>query len=60
MYVESTDTIKDTHDTCILDDDGFWCSTKVDEYGYHFAGTNNWGICSPGCPLPLTNAGEFD
>ena len=57
VYLESTDTIKDTHDTCILDDDGFWCSTKVDEHGYHFAGSNNWGTCSPDCPMPLTNAG---
>ena len=25
-----------------------WCSTKVNESGYHVGG--EWGYCSPGCP----------
>ena len=26
----------------------YWCSTKVDSYGYHVEG--NWGSCDSGCP----------
>ena len=29
-----------------------WCSTKVDEAGYHIGGEGNWGNCDETCPLP--------
>ena len=38
------------HKECIKDEDGFWCSTKVDGDGYHMADSKSWGICGPGCP----------
>ena len=60
VYLESSDTIKDTHDACIQDDSGVWCSTKVDEEGYHFAGSNNWGTCTPECPVFHTKTGEMN
>ena len=30
-----------------------WCSTKVNEGGYHIQGEGNWGNCDETCPLPL-------
>ena len=46
------DSTKDVHNQCIKDEDedSFWCSTKVDEEGYHIADSNLWGTCGPGCP----------
>ena len=41
-------------DKCIWqrgDNNGAWCSTKTDEDGYHAGGENNWGYCSPECPI---------
>ena len=29
-----------------------WCSTKIDETGYHIGGEGNWGNCDETCPLP--------
>ena len=29
-----------------------WCSTKVNEGGYHIQGEGNWGNCDETCPLP--------
>ena len=57
VYIESNDTIKDTHDACIQDEEGFWCSTKVDEDGYHIAGSKNWGTCNSDCPMTPTRQG---
>ena len=28
-----------------------WCSTKVDEMGFHIGGEGNWGDCSSECPI---------
>ena len=44
------DSYKDFHNECIKDEDGYWCSTKVDEDGYHVAGSKYWGICGSECP----------
>ena len=41
-----------THNTCAHDEDGFWCSTKIDSFGIHVGGEGNWGTCGPNCPLP--------
>ena len=60
LYFESNDTVKDTHNECIQDEDGFWCSTKVDEDGYHLAGSNFWGACAPGCPGVPAAKGKRD
>ena len=49
LHVED-DSYKEYHDECIEDQDGLWCSTKVDEDGYHISGSNNWGICGSRCP----------
>ena len=28
-----------------------WCSTKVDEYGYHVSGQGRYGYCDDFCPI---------
>ena len=40
----------ETHINCIKDEDGYWCSTKVDIEGFHYASSGKWGICGPNCP----------
>ena len=35
----------------MLDNDGAWCSTEVDDDGVHVSGQGKWGICGPGCPI---------
>jgi len=34
-----------------------WCSTKVNEFGYHLSG--HWGVCSEECPVEKIDP-EFD
>ena len=29
-----------------------WCSTAVDDDGYHIGGQGKWGHCGPGCVIP--------
>ena len=29
-----------------------WCSTKVDQFGFHIGNQGNWGYCGENCPLP--------
>jgi len=39
-----------TYTTCTLDfGSEFWCSTQVDDEGYHVSG--NWGECDASCPV---------
>ena len=38
--------------SCAKDEDGFWCSTKVDGAGFHIPNGGHWGICGPKCPIP--------
>ena len=40
-----------TYHECILDNDGAWCSTEVDNDGIHVSGQGKWGICGPECPI---------
>ena len=40
-----------THHECLVDNDGAWCSTEVDDDGVHVSGQGKWGICGPGCPI---------
>ena len=37
-----------THNSCIKDNSGNWCSTKVNNKGQHIEG--KWGVCSSVCP----------
>jgi len=38
-----------TYKECTADGGNeYWCSTKVDELGFHVSG--KWGECAPGCP----------
>ena len=39
-----------TYHECVVDNDGAWCSTEVDDDGVHVGNQGNWGICGPGCP----------
>ena len=41
-----------TYHECILDLDGAWCSTEVDDDGMHVGGQGKWGICGAECPIP--------
>ena len=41
-----------TYNNCAKDEDGFWCSTKIDSLGIHVGGEGNWGTCGPNCLLP--------
>ena len=38
-----------TYNECTHDEDGFWCSTKVDSNGNHIGKQGNWGICGQKC-----------
>ena len=40
-----------TYHECVVDNDGAWCSTEVDDDGVHVSGQGKWGICGPGCPI---------
>lgn len=44
-----------THNGCKVgsdvEDEGPWCSTKVDENGVHVRGKGEWGYCSENCPV---------
>ena len=33
------------------DENQRWCSTKVDANGLHIQGQDQWGHCSPSCPI---------
>ena len=46
-----------THDKCLWDAEGAWCSTKVDNNGNHTVGQGNWGYCHYNCPIPRRPAG---
>ena len=47
-----TEGIK-THYNCIVDQNDDerrnWCSTKVDDLGFHKSGEGNWGYCKSNC-----------
>ena len=45
------ETTDGTYYDCNVDDDGAWCSTKVDKKNIHISGEGNWGICGPHCPF---------
>ena len=47
----------ETHNKCKWEEDGPWCSTKVDENGKHVGGQGKWGNCGPGCPISPNPAG---
>ena len=36
---------------CNVNQNGPWCSTKVDENGNHITGRGNWGNCGSECPM---------
>ena len=38
-----------TYTTCALENDGYWCSTKVDSNGVHIGNQGNWGTCGSDC-----------
>ena len=38
-----------TYTTCALENDGYWCSTKVDSNGVHIGNQGNWGTCASDC-----------
>merc|ERR1712008_109403 len=42
-YHQCTTTFNDKGDTTP------WCSTKVDDWGLHLGGNENWGNCGPDC-----------
>ena len=39
------------HRGCPKDNDGYWCSTKVDSKGVHIGEQGNWGLCGENCPF---------
>lgn len=41
-----------TYNECAHDEDGFWCSTLVDEFRGHVTDGGNWGTCGAECPMP--------
>ena len=42
---------KITYDECVPVMDGAWCSTEVDDDGFHIIG--RWGYCGQECPILL-------
>ena len=49
-----------THESCIWDQSSLtegkaWCSTLVNETGYHVAGQGKWGNCGANCPIAPDN-----
>ena len=46
------------YNNCVIDKSGsktrWWCSTKVDHFGIHIEGRDNWGYCSDDCPIQNT------
>ena len=40
------------YNKCVFhEDDGYWCSTKVDSSAEHIGNEGNWGVCGTGCPI---------
>jgi len=46
------------YNNCALATDGYWCSTRVDNLGFHVEGQKKWGHCGPTCPFPDTAISE--